>query len=107
MRPQLFGLMTNNYDYRLGLERLGGGHDVIDQRQPTGLVQHFWQRGLHPRALPGRQYDDVEIGGVGARRHGCLVLAPGLQTATIRSAWRVERLTERLELVERSEIRIL
>ena len=41
----------------------GGGavEDVLDHRLPGDAVQHFGQRGLHPRALAGGENDDVSV----------------------------------------------
>src|SRR6195256_2315500 len=47
----VLGLMTDDRNHFTRLERLARAHDVLEQRTPTGAMQHFRQGGFQPRAL--------------------------------------------------------
>ena len=73
-------------------------------------MQHLRPRGLHARALPGRENDDVNVGHVVPIIVRCSgqnadAGARG-RSAAARGPARLERVVERLVVVQRIEIRV-
>lgn len=70
MRPQYFGLVTNNYNDRYWRHCVCGPENVVDERSTASAVQNLGDRGLHARPLTGGEHYDVEVWTSGFGRHG-------------------------------------
>ncbi len=58
---QLSLVPHDNHD-GFGRQRVSCPEDALDERQAAGGMEDLGYRGLHPRALPCREEDDVKTG---------------------------------------------
>ena len=56
------GLVADDHGGGNRIQRAGGPENMFQKREFTCLMKDLGQRGLHPRALTGREDDDVRVG---------------------------------------------
>lgn len=108
MRPQNFGLVTNNDNDRHRHHCVCGAENVVDERSTAGAVQNLGDRRLHARPLTGGEHYHVEVWTSGFGRHrGPPTLAASLDAAGSGLGLGSEDLVKSLDPLERLEIWIL